>query len=233
MAEEPEVAEEPAVETPHRHHPVRTILKWVAIALGVVVLLVACLFGFLQTDSGRRFVAHQIEALEFKNGMKIGIGRLNGNLFGSLTVDRLTVSDPQGEFLAIPHAKLDWRPIAYLFGHVDVRSLTAQTVTLERVPHLKPSEQKGPLLPDIDIDVGKLQVDRFVALPAVTGKRRVLSFGGTAHIADGARSLTSRRRPSRSRAKPPAATGWSPRSTPSPTRTGWRWTSRSTPRRTG
>ena len=185
MAEEPEVAEEPAVETPHRHHPVRTILKWVAIALGVVVLLVACLFGFLQTDSGRRFVAHQIEALEFKNGMKIGIGRLNGNLFGSLTVDRLTVSDPQGEFLAIPHAKLDWRPIAYLFGHVDVRSLTAQTVTLERVPHLKPSEQKGPLLPDIDIDVGKLQVDRFVALPAVTGKRRVLSFGGTAHIADG------------------------------------------------
>ena len=60
MAEEPEVAEEPAVETPHRHHPVRTILKWVAIALGVVVLLVACLFGFLQTDSGRRFVAHQI-----------------------------------------------------------------------------------------------------------------------------------------------------------------------------
>src|SRR3569623_401398 len=185
MADEPELPEERVEQAPHRRHIARTLLKWVAIALGVVVLLVAGLFGFLNTDAGRRFVAHQIEALEFKDGMKIGVGKLSGNLFGTLTAEKLTLSDPKGEVRASPQARLDWRPVAYLFVHIDVRTLTAHTEILERVPHFNPTESTGPILPDYDIDVGKLQVDQLIADPAVTGKQRILNLTGTAHISDG------------------------------------------------
>ena len=72
MAEAYERTEgEDKTPAPRRRSVLAIILKWVAIALTVIVLLVAGLFGFLHTDSGRRFVAHQIEALEFKNGMKM------------------------------------------------------------------------------------------------------------------------------------------------------------------
>jgi translocation and assembly module TamB len=189
MAEDPELSEESKAETPRRSGIGCRIAKWMAILLGAILLLLAAGYAFLNTDAGRRFVANQIEGLQFKNGMKIGIGELHGNLFGSLTVDRLTILDPQGEFLAIPEAKLDWRPLKYIVGHVDIHSLAAPTVTVERLPHFKQTQQQGPLLPNLDIDIGRLQVDRLVVEPVVTGTRRVLSVAGKAHISNG-RAIT-------------------------------------------
>src|SRR3546814_3052582 len=54
------------------------------------------------------------------------------------------------------------------------------------LPIFKPSEaaEQGPLLPDIDIDVRKLEIGQFVIEPPVTGQRHIATFSGDAKIAD-------------------------------------------------
>lgn len=169
----------------HRRWP-RRLAKGVAIVvIGLVVLVAAIILG-LNTQPGRRLVANQISQLEFATGMKIGIGRIDGSLYGEMVIRDLSVSDPEGVFLFSPEVRVDWRPFKFINGHVDVRSLTAERLTLQRLPQFRPTPPSDqPLLPDLDIDVGRLRVDRFIVEAPVTGERRVASLAGTAHIADG------------------------------------------------
>src|SRR3546814_3238762 len=93
--------------------------------------------------------------------MKIGIGRLDGSLYGEMIVSDFTLSDPKGVFLRSPELRIDWRPIRYLADHIDIKSATAKTLVMEKIPAFKAVPDTGePLLPDLDIDVGRLQIGR-------------------------------------------------------------------------
>lgn len=177
-----------------RWHAVRVrALKTIAfVVLGVAAFLIAVVLG-INTGPGRRFVADQIAALEFQNGMRITVARIDGSLYGKMILRGLSVRDPKGEFLYSPEIRVDWRPFAYLDNHVDVRSATAQRVVLRRTPHFRetpPSD--APLLPDLDIDVGTLRIDRFIAEPPVSGVRRIMTVAGRAHIADGRAQVSAK-----------------------------------------
>ncbi|MDQ3477747.1 MAG: translocation/assembly module TamB domain-containing protein [Pseudomonadota bacterium] len=157
-------------------------------ALGLLGLLTvaALLVALLDTGPGRRLVVDQIEGLEFENGMRIGIDRIDGSLYGEATIHGLTLYDPKGAFLRVPTARVDWRPFKYMRNHIDIRSLYAPEARLLRLPEFDatpPSE--GPLLPDFDIDVGRFKIDRLIVERPVTGERRVGSVEGAAKIADG------------------------------------------------
>ena len=59
-------------------------------------------------------------------------------------------------------------------------------MVLRRSPRFKPTPPSTePLLPDLDIDVGRLRIGQFVAEAPVAGVRRILTVDGRAHIADG------------------------------------------------
>ncbi|EQB11966.1 translocation/assembly module TamB domain-containing protein [Novosphingobium lindaniclasticum] len=171
---------------------IRALKTVVGLVLGVVVLVAAVIFG-IDTGPGHRFVAEQIAGLQFENGMRIKVGRIEGSLYKRMTLRNLSVSDPKGEFLFSPEIDVDWRPFAYLSNHVDVRSAAAQRVILRRVPQFKPTPPSdAPLLPDIDIDVGRLRIDRFIAEPPVSGDRRIVTIDGKAHISDGRAQVTAK-----------------------------------------
>ena len=177
-------AEERLVVRRHVNWPVR-IAKWVLGLIVGLVLLAGLVVVGINTDPGRRLVAERLAGTEFANGLKIGIGEIDGSLYGDLVLRRLSLSDPRGVFFFSPEVRLDWRPFAYRNNHLDVRELTARTATLVRLPEFRatpPSD--GPLLPDLDITVGRLKVDRLVVGPSVTGERRVGSVEGSARIAD-------------------------------------------------
>lgn len=153
--------------------------------LGLVAMVAAAL-GLLDTGPGKRLVADQIAALTFENGMKIEVGRIEGSLYGEMILRDLSVRDPKGEFLYSPQMKVDWRPFAYLRSHVDVRSATAERVMLRRVPAFNPvPDTDEPLLPDLDIDIGKLRIARLIAEKPVTGQRQVATLSGRTHVSDG------------------------------------------------
>jgi translocation and assembly module TamB len=160
--------------------------KWVAIAVAALAAFaVLAVFG-LNSTPGRRFVTQQLNGFETAAGLKIGVGRLDGSLYGKLTIRDLTLSDPKGVFARAPVVALDWRPFAYANGKIDVRDLAIPTATFARLPELKPSaDPDAPLLPDIDLAVGRLRVGRLVLEAPVTGKRSVLQLAGAADIADG------------------------------------------------
>ncbi len=162
------------------------ILKWIGVViLGLIALALVVLFG-INTDPGRRFVANQIGEYKTATGLNIRVGRIGGSLYGKMVLTDLRVSDPKGVFLTAPRLDVDWRPFAFIRNHVDVRSLSAGLVTLARRPELipQPSDPEAPLLPDLDIDVNRLKIARFVIGAPVTGRTHVLSIDGEAHIAD-------------------------------------------------
>ncbi|MDB5696889.1 MAG: hypothetical protein JWN21_2432, partial [Sphingomonas bacterium] len=170
-----------------------SILKWVGIALAsIVVLLLAVVFG-INTDPGRRFVADQLGGYSTATGLNIKVGRIDGSLYGKMTLSDVRVSDPKGVFLTSPRMAVDWRPFAFARNHIDVRSLDTELVTLSRRPELipVPVDPNAPILPDLDIDVDRLRIARLVIAPLVTGQQHVLQIDGTAHIADRRAQITA------------------------------------------
>jgi translocation and assembly module TamB len=191
MAADELLATEGAAPGKTRSWPL-TILRWIGLALLGLVLLFALFLVGLNSDAGRRFVVTQIEKYEFENGMKIGIGRLDGSLYGRMVIRDFTLSDPKGVFLASPEVRVDWRPIRYLANHVDVRSATAATMTMRKLPEFKVVPDTGePLLPDLDIDVGTLRVDRFIFEAPVAGERQEAKIAGKIAIADRRAQVTA------------------------------------------
>ncbi|MGE4432312.1 MAG: translocation/assembly module TamB domain-containing protein [Sphingobium sp.] len=175
----------PAAEPARRASWGRRIGIALASLLALLIVVVAGLYIWLGTDSGRRFVVRQVEAMSFENGMKIGMGRIDGSIFGAMQVHDLALRDPKGVFLTVPRLDVDWRPLAFIGNHLDVRSLLIPAARFHRAPQFNetpPSE--GPLLPDLDIDVNRLEIGRLQIDPGVTGQRHLLGFAGKVHIAD-------------------------------------------------
>jgi translocation and assembly module TamB len=162
----------------------RVVKLIVAFVLGLAALVALIVFG-LDTGPGHRFIANQIQKLSFENGMRIRIGRIEGSIYKQMVLHDLSIGDPKGTFLYSPKVAVDWRPFAYLNSHVDVRSASADRMTLRRLPEFRPTTSEGPLLPDLDIDIGRLHIGRFIAEAPVAGERRIASIDGKAHIADG------------------------------------------------
>src|SRR3546814_17217722 len=126
------------------------------------------------------------DLLAFANGLKIEAGRIDGSLYGRMILRNLKISDTKGVFLTSPAVVVDWRPFKYLQNHVDVHDLSSKRITLLRLPQFNQSEaaEQGQLLPDIDINVRKLEIVQFVIVPTVPGKRHQATFSDNAKIGD-------------------------------------------------
>lgn len=163
------------------------IARWLAaVVVGLALLLGAILLG-LNTPSGHRFLARQIAGYTTESGISIHAGRIDGSIYGRMTILGLEVDDARGAFLAIPRLDVDWQPFAYVNQRIAVHSAIAATATLLRSPALKPTAPRpdAPLLPDIDLSLGQLRVDRLTIAPAVDGQRHLLAIAGRAAIAAG------------------------------------------------
>jgi translocation and assembly module TamB len=178
-------AAEPAPHVPRARQRARTAAKWTGIGLIGLVVAIGLFFVWLNSSLGHRYVVKQINNLETASGLDIDVGRIEGSLFGELTLHDLTFKDPKGTFFVAPQATLDWRPLSYFRNHIDIKRLEIPRARLFRLPELKPGDPNAPLLPDIDIDIGQIKVDRILVDAPVTGYRHLLSLAGSARIDDG------------------------------------------------
>src|SRR3954467_466851 len=139
----------------------------------------------LDSAPGHRFIVDRIARLETASGLNIRIGRIDGSIFGKSQLRNVTVADQRGVFLTSPNIKLDWAPGAWLYNKLSIDSLTAERVTLVRLPKLRPSTKKGPILPGFDVHVGELRIDRLDIGREVGGTPRSGSLRGKADIHSG------------------------------------------------
>jgi len=167
-----------------RDWPRRLLNELFAAFIALLILLVVAVV-LLDTAPGHRFIADRIARIETASGLSIRIGRIEGSIFGRSELRNVRVSDTKGVFLTSPAIKLDWAPAAWLRNELSIDSVTAERVTLIRRPTLRPSLKKGPLLPQFDIHVGELRIDRLVIGPQVAGTARSGRVRGKADIRSG------------------------------------------------
>lgn len=168
--------------------PLRKALIWTGGIVGGVVVLAGIGLIALDTAPGKRFIVNTVAAQKPANGLKINIDRIDGSIYGDMTVRGLKLSDPQGVFFQSESIKLDWRPLALTGKHVDVRELSSPRLELLRLPELRPSETKSSepfKLPDIRIDAHKIDLQQIYLAEAVTGQAQTLTLKGQAHLRDG------------------------------------------------
>ena len=167
-----------------RDWPRRLLNELFALFVAFLFLL-AGLVVLLDSSPGHRWIVDRIGGLETASGLRIRIGRIDGSIFGKSQLRNVSVADSRGVFLTSPNIKLDWSPGAWLDNKLSIDSLTAERVSLIRVPRLKPSTRKGPILPGFDIHVGELRIDRLDIGPEVGGKPRSGSVRGKADVRSG------------------------------------------------
>lgn len=163
----------------------RVWLRRIGIALGALALIIAALLIAADTGPGHRFIANRIEALAPSSGLKIGIGRIDGSIYGETRITGLTLSDPDGMFFIAPSVTMDWSPFAWLGNRLDIDSLKAKQALLVRLPRLRPSTKPQPVLPGFDIHVGDFAIDRLRIARGVAGDERVGRVSGKADVRDG------------------------------------------------
>lgn len=159
--------------------------KWLLAALLGSVLIVLVLAGLADTGPGHRFIADRIERLAPRSGLKIEIGAIEGSIYDAARIRGLRLSDPKGLFFEAPVVDLDWSPLAWLSNRLDIDRLHAKVATLHRLPKLNPGPPDAPILPDFDIRVASLAIDRLQIGKAVAGQPRVGRVAGRADISDG------------------------------------------------
>ena len=177
--------EERAVERRSQGDWLRRLLNELFALFVALLFILAGLVVLLDSAPGHRFIVDQLSGLESASGLRIRIGRIDGSIFGKSQLRNVTVADSKGVFLSSPNLRLDWTPGAWLENKLHVDSLSAQEVMLVRLPVLRPSTSKGPILPGFDIHVGELRIDRLDIGPAVSGKLRSGSVRGKADVNHG------------------------------------------------
>ncbi len=161
------------------------------LSLGLLALVLLAGSGLLIADTswGHRQIIAQVEGLSPKSGLKIGIGAIEGSIYGQSRLNDVTLSDPKGVFLAIPHADLDWSPWSWWFNRLDIESLAAPQATLLKLPKFNPAERTGPILPEFDIRIGKLAIKQVTIAQGIAGPRRTGRVEGRAEIVQGQASV--------------------------------------------
>ncbi len=135
--------------------PVRIAL-W---TLGAVVLLCGILVGALlvagNTDPGRRLVERL--TLQLTGGM-VHLAGLGGSFPTDLTLDELQLRDAQGVWLTADHVAVRWHPLEMLHWHVDVDSLQADKVHMERAPVSNGKSGGNTSMPFVEVGQFSLRV---------------------------------------------------------------------------
>ncbi len=157
------------------------------LTLLVVALIAIAVVGIVVIDTrfGHKLLADQIAGLKPANGLRFSVGRIEGSVYGRTTLIDVRVRDPKGLVFVAPRAELDWRPLAWARGALDIRSLNVPRALLAKLPELNETDGKGPILPGFDIRIDDLRIDELILAPAVTGERRVGSIAGRANIRAG------------------------------------------------
>jgi translocation and assembly module TamB len=158
----------------------------------VLLVLAGALVAFLDTEPGHRLIVDRIAAMTPRSGLRIHIGRIEGSIWSRTVLRDVRLSDPDGLFAESPEINLNWRPIDYLWGRLQIHELRSNLVIVHRRPALVPSAEPQPILPDFDIHVGRLDVRQLRLGARIAGRERTASLLGEADIRSG-RALVSLR----------------------------------------
>lgn len=129
------------------------------------LVLALCLVPLTATaqDDDRGFLTRLLEDNLSGAGREVRIEGFQGALSSRASLSLLTIADDQGVWLRLTDVALDWNRGALLSGRVEVSSLTAAEIVLERLPAADPDALPSPeavpfALPDLPVSLKLGQV---------------------------------------------------------------------------
>ncbi len=164
-----------------------------ALLVPALVLALAPLPAPAQEGDDKSFLAGLLEGALSDTGRDVTIEGFAGALSSTATIDKLTIADSGGIWLVLEGAEMQWNRAALLQGRIEIGAISAQRVTLSRLPVLPPSEgltpeAKGfalPVLP-VAIDLGALSIGDLTLGAPVLGQEVHLAAQGRASLEGGA-----------------------------------------------
>src|SRR5260370_23340771 len=163
----------------------RRALKISAWVVGASALLVLLLGGALfiagNTDSGRAMIEKLTRDLTSGH---VSLSGLAGSFPQHLTVEHFQLSDDRRVWLRAERVTLDWSPLALLARRVQVDTLHAAEVDMERLSRSSPNAHGGAVsIPRID--VASMSVDLLKMSPGLAGAPASAGPRGHTHVRSG------------------------------------------------
>lgn len=109
----------------------------IALAFAVPVLALSA----LQVPAGRTFVSNVVSSLASSDSQTITIEGLYISFGLKAEVGKVTLADQEGTWLNAETIAADWHPLRLLSGNLDISSLTAHRIDLERTPAAPTAEE--------------------------------------------------------------------------------------------
>jgi translocation and assembly module TamB len=164
----------------------RRSVKIIGAVLGGLLLLILAVGGALMitgnTGPGRAMIERMTSRL---TGGYVKLTGLGGSFPAQLTLARLQISDDRGVWLTAERVSLQWTPSALLQHRLQIDSLHAAVVVMERLPESSSDAHAAP--PSIPhIDAAIVSIDELKLGPQLTIIPAPLAVHGSAHL----RSLT-------------------------------------------
>ncbi len=177
---------------PRRRPLVLRLLRWLAISVLSLLLVLVAAVAWLHTNPGRQFIVDRIARVAPASGLKVEVGRIEGSVLWSATLFDVKLRDANNTlFLQVPEVDLNWRPWKFFFTGLDVRHLVLHKGTLYAAPELIPGDPEAPILPDFDIRVDRFVIDDLRVVEGLLGEERTVDARMKADIRDGRVLLTA------------------------------------------
>jgi translocation and assembly module TamB len=155
------------------------LVKVLAIALGLLVLVSGLLVTFLNMEPGRLTLA---EAVTLLSDGEIVVAGLSGRFPGNLGAERLEVRDPRGTWLTLERVALDWSPSKLIFRRLWIDTLRFENGLLERLPEYPPDPEQTDWPSGLGMHIGVLQVPHLELGASVTGSGASLQVEASGRI---------------------------------------------------
>jgi autotransporter translocation and assembly factor TamB len=159
---------------------IRKLLRITAWTAASAVALAACAWLLLQTSMARSLVADAISRATSSEGARVQIEDLEGWLPGNPRIGKITLSDEQGEWLILDDLSLDWRPMALIWGTIDIEDLSVARVTWLRMPAANAGSEEGGSTMTPPLRVTRIRIDALAIEEPVAGAEAQLAL--SAHV---------------------------------------------------
>ncbi|HPD93493.1 MAG TPA: translocation/assembly module TamB domain-containing protein [Pararhodobacter sp.] len=164
---------------------------WLALLLALMLLAAAPARPSPEEDQG--ILAGMLQDLLSGAGREVRIRGFSGALSSRATIQELTIADDQGVWITLHDVVLDWNRAALLDRRVEVNELSAQRITVSRLPSSgaedatalpSPTASEGFRLPELPVavQIGTVRAEAVVLEPAVTGRQATLTLTGSAQL---------------------------------------------------
>jgi translocation and assembly module TamB len=161
----------------------RRAAKISAWSLGALTLLLALAVGTVlivgNTAGGRVQIEKLVSRLTSGHVQLSGLG---GSLPRHLTLEELRLTDAAGIWLTAKKIELDWTPLTYLEGRLQIDRLHVASVDIQRLPHGSSSAPSNKEASMPQIDVAQASFDRVHLGAELAGQPASLAAHGSAHL---------------------------------------------------